>query len=44
MKQLNVFYSTEQRPEGAVMKVIAHELETPDMPAVAAYVQSQGGS
>ena len=44
MKQLNVFYATEQRPEGAVMKVIAHKLDSADMPAVAAYVQSQAGS
>jgi cytochrome c553 len=42
MKQLNVFYATDQRPEGAVMKVVAHKLEAADMPAVAAYVQSVG--
>jgi cytochrome c553 len=43
MKQLNVFSRTEQRPEGAVMKPIAHLLEPSDMRAVALYVQSQAG-
>lgn len=41
MKQLNVFSRTEQRPEGAVMKPIAHLLDPSDMRAVASYVQSQ---
>ena len=38
-KQLMVFQRTDQRPEGAVMKVIAHGLSRDDMRAVAAYVQ-----
>ena len=44
VKQLNVFQRTEQRPEGAVMKPIAHLLDPSDMRAVALYVQSQSGS
>ncbi|MGZ5071990.1 MAG: c-type cytochrome, partial [Usitatibacter sp.] len=38
-KQLGVFRNTEQRPEGAVMKVVSHSLTPQDMRAVAAYVQ-----
>ena len=38
-KQLHVFQSTEQRPEGAVMKTVAHSLTPQDIRAVAAYVQ-----
>jgi cytochrome c553 len=38
-KQLMVFQRTDQRPEGAVMKTIAHDLSREDMRAVAAYVQ-----
>lgn len=41
MKQLEVFSRTEQRPEGAVMKTIAHLLDPADMRAVAAYLQAQ---
>lgn len=39
-KQLNVFQRTDQRPEGAVMKTIAHLLDDGDIHAIAAYVQS----
>jgi cytochrome c553 len=40
VKQLGVFQRTDQRPEGAVMKVVAHGLTREDMRNVAAYVQS----
>jgi len=39
-KQLTVFQRTNQRPEGAVMKTVAHSLSSDDIAAVAAYVQS----
>ena len=42
-KQLNVFQRTDERPEGAIMKVIAHDLTQRNMEAVAAYVQSGAG-
>lgn len=38
-KQLLVFQRTEDRPEGAVMKVVAHELAPSQIAAVADYVQ-----
>ena len=38
-KQLEVFQRTDQRPEGAVMKTIAHLLDAGDIRAVAAYLQ-----
>lgn len=38
-KQLLVFQRTEGRPEGAVMKIIAHDLEPAQVAAVADYVQ-----
>ena len=38
-KQLNVFQRTDERPEGAVMKVVAHEFTPKDMQAVAIYLQ-----
>jgi cytochrome c553 len=38
-KQLLVFQRTEERPEGAVMKVVAHELAPAQIAAVADYVQ-----
>ena len=41
-KQLLVFQRTDERPEGAVMKTIAHLLEPADIPALAAYLQSAG--
>jgi cytochrome c553 len=40
VKQLDVFQRTDERPEGAVMKTIAHLLDHDDIEAVAAYVQS----
>jgi len=40
VKQLNVFQRTDRRPEGAVMKTIAHLLDANDIRAVAAYLQS----
>ncbi len=40
VKQLQVFQRTEQRPEGGVMKQVAHELTQHDMQAVAAYLQA----
>ena len=40
MKQLMVFQRTDERPEGAVMKEVAHLLVPGDMAAVADYVQS----
>ena len=39
VKQLEVFQRTDERPEGAVMKTIAHLLDPDDIRAVAAYVQ-----
>lgn len=39
VKQLVVFQRTDQRPEGAVMKTIAHLLDDGDIRAVAAYLQ-----
>ena len=39
LKQLMVFQRTDQRPEGAIMKTIAHDLTSAQMKAVAAYVQ-----
>ena len=42
VKQLGVFQRTDQRPEGAVMKTIAHLLDENDIRAVAAYLQGAG--
>jgi cytochrome c553 len=39
VKQLVVFQRTDERPEGAVMKTIAHLLDPSDIDAVAAYLQ-----
>lgn len=39
-KQLTIFQRTNQRPEGAVMKTVAHSLTSEDIQNVAAYVQS----
>jgi len=41
VKQLNVFQRTDERPEGSVMKVIAHGMTPSDMVNVAAYLQTQ---
>ncbi len=43
VKQLLVFQRTEERPEGAVMKVIAHDLTSADIESVASYLESLGG-
>jgi len=40
VKQLLVFQRTDERPEGSVMKVIAHELTRQNIDDVAAYLQS----
>lgn len=40
VKQLNVFQRTDERPEGAIMKVIAHDLTPDNMEDVAAYLSS----
>ncbi|MEC5218834.1 cytochrome c553 [Actimicrobium sp. GrIS 1.19] len=40
VKQLKVFQSTEQRPEGAVMKTVAHGLDAANMRNVAAYLEA----
>ena len=40
VKQLIVFQRTDQRPEGAVMKTIAHGLTTENIESVAAYLAS----
>jgi cytochrome c553 len=39
-KQLNVFQRTDQRPEGAIMKTVAHSLTAENIESIAAYVQS----
>lgn len=44
MKQLMVFQRTDQRPEGAMMKTVAHLLTADDMMAVANYAQSLGNA
>ena len=40
VKQLNVFQRTDERPEGAIMKVIAHDLTPEDILAVASYAET----
>ena len=40
VKQLLVFQRTDERPEGSVMKVVAHELTQQNILDVAAYVQA----
>jgi cytochrome c553 len=40
VKQLTVFQRTDERPEGAVMKVVVHDLTEADIRDVAAYMQS----
>ena len=40
VKQLLVFQRTEERPQGAEMKVAAHHLTPEDIQAVAAYVST----
>lgn len=38
-KQLMVFQRTDERPEGSIMKVVAHELTAKNMQDVATYLQ-----
>jgi cytochrome c553 len=40
VKQLKVFQRTDERPEGSVMKTIAHDLTQENMADVAAYLQA----
>ena len=40
VKQLGVFQRTDERPEGAVMKTVAHKLTPSDIASVAAYLQA----
>jgi cytochrome c553 len=40
VKQLGVFQRTDERPEGAVMKIVAHELTETNMKDVAAFLQA----
>jgi cytochrome c553 len=42
-KQLIVFQRTDERPAGAIMKTVAHELTKHDMKAVAAFVEAFPG-
>ena len=41
VKQLTIFQRTDERPEGGVMKVVAHGLTSSDMHNVAAYLQTK---
>jgi cytochrome c553 len=40
VKQLVVFQRTDERPEGSIMKTVAHDLSRQDIENVAAYVQA----
>jgi cytochrome c553 len=40
VKQLLVFQRTDERPQGSIMKTVAHELTAQDIGNVAAYAQS----
>jgi cytochrome c553 len=42
VKQLMVFQRTDERPEGSIMKTVAHELTEQNIRDVAAYLQSMG--
>jgi cytochrome c553 len=44
VKQLSVFKRTEQRPDAALMKVVAHTLTKEDMADVAQYLQGMTAS
>jgi len=43
VKQLVVFQRTDERPEGAIMKVIAHDLTKENIEAIAAYLEALPG-
>ncbi|MGZ5714542.1 MAG: c-type cytochrome, partial [Caldimonas sp.] len=40
VKQLIVFQRTDERPEGAIMKTVAHELTPENVRDVASYLQA----
>ncbi len=40
VKQLNVFQRTNERPEGAVMKTVAHKLTAQNIQNISAYLQA----
>jgi cytochrome c553 len=40
VKQLKVFQRTDQRPEGSIMKTVAHSLTPGNIDSIAAYVES----
>jgi cytochrome c553 len=40
VKQLTVFQRTDERPEGSIMKTVAHELTAENIVDVAAYLQA----
>jgi cytochrome c553 len=40
IKQLTVFQRTDERPEGSIMKTVAHELTAENIVNVAAYIQA----
>jgi cytochrome c553 len=40
VKQLVVFQRTDERPEGSIMKTVAHELTQQNIDDVAGYLQS----
>jgi cytochrome c553 len=44
VKQLVVFQRTDDRPEGSIMKTVAHELTQQNIDDVAAYLQSLSGT
>lgn len=44
MKQLQVFQRTDDRPEGSIMKTVAHELTPDNIRDVAAYLQALPGT
>jgi len=44
VKQLVVFQRSDERPEGAVMKVVAHELRPDQIASIAAYGQGLGSN
>lgn len=39
-KQLRVFARTDERPQGAMMKAVAHDLSAKDIDDVAVYIDS----
>jgi cytochrome c553 len=43
MKQLLVFQRTDERPEGVIMKTVAHDLSAQDIRDVAGYLQALPG-